>query len=135
MPYEFFEHEADVGIRGIGSSMEQAFESAAEALFEVMADVKKIVPLKTVELECEASNLEELFVEWLNRLLSEATINDMLFSRFMVKIEGNKLIGNAKGEPIAEKHALKTEVKAATYSQLKVLKKGDRFIAQCVVDV
>lgn len=136
MPYEFFEHEADVGIRGIGSSLEEAFESAAQALFEVMADVKKIEPLKTVEIECEAANVEELFVEWLNKLLSEATINDMLFSRFMVTIEqGNKLTGSAKGEPVSEKHNLKTEVKAATYSQLRVFKKGERFIAECVVDV
>ncbi len=136
MPYEFFEHEADIGIRGVGTSLEEAFESAACALFEVMTDTKKIVPIKAIEIECEAQNREELFIEWLNKLISESTINDMLFSHFLVKIEGNKLTGTAKGEHIdTKKHELKTEVKAATYSQLKVFEKNRQFIAQCVVDV
>lgn len=136
MAYEFFEHKADVGIRGTGSSLEEAFESAAKALFEVMTDTKKIVPLKAIEIKCEAANVEELFVEWLNTLLSEATINNMLFSRFMVKIENNRLTGTAKGEEMdAKRHELKTEVKAATYSQLKVAEKDGSFVAQCVVDV
>ena len=50
--------------------------------------------------------------------------------------EGFVLRGTAYGEKInPEKHKLKTEVKGATYSGLKVAEENGKFIAQCVVDV
>lgn len=139
--YELFEHEADVGIRGIGKTLEKAFEEAAKALFSVEVDIKKVKARKTVKVSCEAENIEELFVEWLNALLTKASITDMVFSQFNVKIEkkkdGFKLEGTAKGEKInPRKHGTKDEVKGATYAELKVYQdKKKRWIAQCIVDV
>ena len=65
----------------------------------------------------------------------------MFFSAFSVeKIEeteeGFKLKARAAGERMKRKdHDVKTEVKGATYSQLKVEKEKDGWMAQCVVDV
>jgi len=135
MPYEYFEHSADVGIVGKGQSLEEAFAEAAKAVFNLMVDIEAVEPIKTIEVQCEAENEEELFVEWLNSLLAEATINDMVFSQFDVQIEKGKLVGMARGDDLdPERHELRTEVKAATYSQLKIVKDSE-FIAQCVVDV
>jgi len=135
MAYEYFEHSADVGIVGKGESLEEAFEEAAKAMFNLMVDVEAVQPIKTIEVECEAENDEELFVEWLNGLLAEATINNMVFSQFDVQIENGKLVGLARGEELdPERHEMRTEVKAATYSQLKIMKDIE-FVAQCVVDV
>ena len=136
MSFEHFEHQADIGIRGIGSNLAEAFEEAAKAMFNVMVDIDRVGPIKTIEIKCEAENNEELLVEWLNKLLAEATINNMVFSYFMVQIRDHSLIGAVKGEHLdPEKHEIKTEVKAATYSQLKVAEENGKFIAQCVVDV
>lgn len=133
--YELFEHKADIGIRGIGSSLEEAFAEAARAMFSVMVDIDKVIPIKPVEIKCNADNHEELFVEFLNKLLAEATINEMVFSKFIVQIRNHELTGTAKGEKLdPEKHEVKTEVKAATYSQLKI-ERNDKFVAQCIVDV
>jgi SHS2 domain-containing protein len=136
MPYDYFEHEADIGIVGIGENLEESFQEAAKAMFNVMVDIEKIEPRKSIEVECEADNEEELLVEWLNALLTEKDINNMVFSEFKVLIDGKKLKGVAKGERFqAKKHNAKTEVKAATYSQLRVYKKSGKYLAQCVVDV
>jgi SHS2 domain-containing protein len=133
--YEFFEHEADVGIRGIGSSLEEAFAEAARAMFSVMVDIDKVKPIKSIEIACKAENDEELFIEFLNKLLAEATINEMVFSSFIVQIRDHELTGTAKGEKLdPERHDIKTEVKAATYSQLRV-ERDEEFIVQCIVDV
>lgn len=135
MAYEYFEHPADVGIVGKGRSLEEAFAEAARAMFNLMVDIEAVEPIKTIEVECEADNEEELFVEWLNSLLAEATINNMVFSQFDVQIEKGKLVGSARGEELdPERHEMGTEVKAATYSQLKIVKDRE-FMAQCVVDV
>ena len=143
MTYETFEHEADVGVRGIALTIEKAFEETAKAMFNVEVDIKKIKTIKKMKVEAKASNIEELFVEWLNALLAQASLHDMVFSSFKVKIKKNKtfiLKAHASGEKLnPKKHNIKNEVKAATYSQLKVMQKKvkgkKQWIAQCVVDV
>ena len=134
--YETFDHRADIGIRGYGKSVEEAFENGAKAMFSVMVDINDVKPVDKEDIDCEAPDLETLFVEWLNNLLSNAHLNGMLFCSFKVEINANKLRGSAWGERL-EKHTdhLMTEVKAATYSMLKVVKEDDGYIAQCIVDV
>jgi SHS2 domain-containing protein len=140
MPYKFFDHQADIGIVGVGKSYEQAFQEGAKAMFEVMCDVKTVKPTKSVSVDATAKDLSELFIEWLNELLAQKDIVDILFSSFKVIItktkNGYKLAGVVKGETLDQKkHRLKVEVKAASYSQLKVWKDKNLYKAQCVVDV
>lgn len=135
--YELFEHEADIGIRGFGETMAAAFENAAAAMFSIMVDIDKIDGRDEVEISCDAPDRETLLVEWLNALLAKADLEGMVFGRFKVEIDEreNKLLGYAYGEPLDQKkHRAKTEVKAATYSNLRVGKNA-RWVAQCIVDV
>ncbi len=140
--YETFEHGADIGIRGIGKTLEEAFINAAKALFSLMViNLEEVRPEKRVEIKAEGESLEELFLDWLNRLLAESGIENMVFSEFDCEIETVSreafyLEGWAAGEPIdPERHELGEEVKGATYTMLKVEKVGEFWIAQCVVDV
>jgi SHS2 domain-containing protein len=142
MTFETFEHRADIGIRGKGRNLEEAFQETAKAMFSVEINLKNVKANKNVKIVCSAQNNEELLVEWLNALLAQSSIKNMMFSEFRVNIdEGNKgglkLDAEAIGEKFDEKkHQPKLEIKAATYSQLKVFKdKSKRFIAQCIVDV
>ncbi|RLI67777.1 archease [Candidatus Heimdallarchaeota archaeon] len=137
MPFEYFEHEADVGIVGIGKTLEEAFEEAAKAMFNVEVDISRVECKEKVEVECSADNVEELFIEWLNSLLAEADMRNMVFSEFgITELSEHYLKGYACGEKLdAEKHKVKTEVKAATYSQLKIEEKDGLFYVKCVVDV
>jgi len=41
--WEHFPHEADMGVRGIGNSKEEAFEQAAIAMSAVITDPAKMV--------------------------------------------------------------------------------------------
>lgn len=134
--FETFDHGADIGIRGYGRSIKEAFENGARAMFSVMVDIDEVKVKETREIFCEAPDVESLFVEWLNSLLSTAHLGRMLFSDFQVEIMDGKLKGYAGGENLdIERHDMRTEVKAATYSMLKVEKVNDIYVAQCVVDV
>ena len=86
---------------------------------------------------CSAVDDELLLVDWLNCLLYEMDTRKMLFGRFEVRIEGNKLEAGAWGEKLdVSKHCPVVEVKAATYAELSVRQDEDgRWVAQCVVDV
>ena len=139
MDYELLDHEADIGIRGYRNTIEEAFENGAKAMFSVMIDLDEVNPQKNVEIKCEAPDLETLFIEWLNELLTKKDIEEMSFSEFKVKINKNDLYtlkGVASGERFDQKkHKPKIEVKAATYSGLKIGKKDEKIYIQCVVDV
>jgi SHS2 domain-containing protein len=135
--WEHFPHQADIGIRGLGSTKEQAFEQAAMALTAVIADLDKIEPREKVRINCYAIDDELLLFDWLNSLLYEMDTRKMLFSRFEVHIGQDNLTAIARGQKInVSKHQPAVEVKAATYQDLRVRQdESGTWIAQCVVDV
>ncbi|MBI3480426.1 MAG: archease [Nitrosomonadales bacterium] len=135
--WEHFPHQADVGVRGIGATLEQAFEQAALALTAVITDLAIVAPAETIRLSCAAPDVELLLVDWLNVLIYEMATRNMLFSRFAVHLEGNLLTAQAWGEAIEmARHHPAVEIKGATYTELKVAQQPDRsWVAQCVVDV
>ena len=135
--WEHFPHEADMGIRGYGSTPAEAFEQAALALTGVITDPEHVDPSKRMEVHCEVDDPELLLVDWLNAVIYEMAIHKMLFSRFEVSIDGPRLEGELWGEPaVVGKHHPAVEVKGATYTCLRLAQEADgRWVAQCVVDV
>ena len=135
--WEHFEHMADIGVRGIGNTREEAFEQAAEALPAVVTDLKAVRPDKAIQVACQAPDQELLFVDWLNALVFEMAVRKTLFSRFEVRIKGLALHGKAWGEEIDEKrHQPAVEIKGATLTSLAVFQNAaGAWVAQCVVDV
>ena len=134
--WEHFPHDADVGVRGFGTTAAEAFEQAAQALTAVVTDAA-VEPKTEVGVTCEAADLEALFVEWLNAIIYEMAVRKMLFSRFAVRIDGTRLAGSLWGEPVdVARHAPACEPKGATYTALKAAA-GDNGIwsAGCIVDV
>lgn len=135
--WEHFEHQADMGIRGHGATLEEAFEQAAMGMVAVMVPLERVEPSVRVEVQCEAPDCELLFTDWLNCILREMATRKMVFSRFAVSIRGKRLKGVLSGESMdASRHEPAVEVKAATYYSLRVWQeKQGGWAAQCVVDV
>jgi SHS2 domain-containing protein len=135
--WEHFHHEADIGVLGRGSSREAAFEEAAVALTAVITDPDTVSCRESVTVECEAPDLELLFVDWLNALVYEMATRRMLFCRFSVGLDGTRLHAIACGESInVTRHQPAAEVKGATYTELEVCEdRPGEWRAQCVVDV
>lgn len=135
--WEHFPHQADIGVRGIGATLEQVFEQTALALTAVITEPASVAPSEVIRLSCAAPDAELLLVDWLNGLIYEMATRNMLFSRFAVHLDGNRLDAEAWGESIdAARHHPAVEVKGATYTALKVAQQSDgSWLAQCVVDV
>ncbi|MEA1992837.1 MAG: archease [Euryarchaeota archaeon] len=140
MDYELLDHEADMGIRAYGTTIEELFRNGAKALFSIMMDIERVRTERSVKILCEAPDTETLFIEWLNELLAQKDLEEMSFSEFEVKIYGEnecyQLEGTASGERFnRRKHRPKLEVKAATYSGLRKGRKNEKLFIECVVDV
>jgi tRNA nucleotidyltransferase (CCA-adding enzyme) len=135
--WEHFAHEADIGVRGIGTSKEEAFEQAAVALTAAIVDPAELTAEQAVEITCEAPDDELLLVDWLSALVYQMATRRLLFGRFEVQIDGHRLRARAWGEPIdVVRHQPAVEVKGATLTSLRVAQEADgTWLAQCVVDV
>jgi tRNA nucleotidyltransferase (CCA-adding enzyme) len=91
---------------------------------------------ESITIECEASDRELLFIEWLNALIYQMATRRMLFSRFSVQLDGGQLHAEAWGEPIDRtRHEPAVEIKGATYTSLRVAQQAGEWVAQTVVDV
>ena len=135
--WEHFAHGADIGVRGIAMTKAEAFEQAAVALTAVLTNPLRVRASREVVLECQAGDSEALLVEWLNALVYEMAVRGMIFGRFAVRLEANRLHGSAWGEDVdIARHEPAVEVKGATYTSLFVGQNADgAWVAQCVVDV
>lgn len=135
--WEHFPHEADIGVRGYGETLAEAFEQTALAMTAVITDPAIVTASEPVVISVEAPDCELLLVDWLNSLVYEVATRKMLFSRFSVEINGDRLHGTAWGEKIdVARHQPAVEVKGATYTELRVRQNQDgSWSAQCVVDV
>lgn len=139
MKFEFFDVTADAGYKAYGNSLEEAFENAALAMFEVMTDTNTINPEIKKEIHVESEDEYALLYDWLSEFLIILDSEFLVFSKFDVKIERNGeeyiLNGAAWGEEFdPEKHESRAEVKAVTY-HLMDIKKGDIYMVQVILDI
>lgn len=135
--WEHFDHDADIGIRGIAPTLEQAFEQAAIAMTAVITDPAKVMASTAVTLTCTAPDHELLLADWINDLIYEMATRGILFGRYQVAIDNDVLTAVAWGESVdVLKHQPAVEIKGATFTELRVYQNPDAlWVAQCVVDV
>ncbi|MEX0959268.1 MAG: archease [Burkholderiales bacterium] len=135
--WEHFRHGADIGVRGFGPTLAEAFRQAALALTAVMTEPETVESEQTVQIECNNSDPEYLLVDWLNALVYEIATRRMLFGRFDVRIDGDRLAATAWGEAVdVSRHRPAVEIKGATLTELRVAHEpSGEWVAQCVVDV
>ncbi len=131
-----FAHEADAGLAASGSSVAEVFEQIALAMTAVITH-EPIETKTCVEVRCRGSDRELLLIDWLNELIFEMATRGLVFSRYEVDIDGDRLTAKAYGERVDPvRHRPAVEPKGATYTALAVREDADGcWQARCVVDV
>ena len=135
--YEVIEHTADIGIRVEAISPSLLFKKTALAMFNIIAGTQtpKSTTQQEINIKQEAGNLEELLVSWLNELLSLSATKELIFFDFKIeRLENNLLEAVASGRDIKD-YKINTEIKAATYHNLKVWQDGALWKAEVIFDV
>ncbi len=134
--YAYFEHDADIGVIGRGATVERAFESAAGAVFAVMAEPQSVKESEEVSVAFVEDDIELALVQWLNALLGASRERGVVLKRFSLSREGANWTGRAWGQPWRDDMERGTEVKGATLTMLSV-KRNDAagWEARCVIDV
>jgi len=136
--YELIEHTADVGIRVKGSDLKDLFKNAALAMFDIIAEKKpetRAQKPEKITIKQKADNIDELFINWLNELLSLSATKEKIFCNFKFKsLNKNSLEAEVSGCDIND-YKVNTEIKAATYHQLKIEQNKSCWQAEVIFDV
>ncbi|MCP4762847.1 MAG: archease [archaeon] len=129
--FEFLDHTADIQIHAIGASIEESFEQSVLGMMGVMIDEnsEKLTEKISKNVNLSAPDKEILFVDYLTEFLGFFDIEEFLVSRIEIKkIEYNKdkeeysITSTVYGEKYnPNKHKLDTEVKAVTFSYLRII--------------
>lgn len=134
MKYEFLEHTADIKFRAYGKTMEEAFENSALAVAEFIAKGNKVKAKEKKEIEVEGTDKENLLYNFLEELIVLLDSEEFVVVKAKVKIEGNKLTGVLHGDDTKNYKGL-DHIKAATYAEMFVGRRGGKWEVVAVMDV
>ena len=135
--YEQFSHTADIGVRVFGRTLKELFDNAAFAMFDILADLDGLKGEIVQEIELTAPNYEELLISWLDELLYNFYTKSVIFYKFeILDLAEDFIKAKAHGRAVgANRNRLKTEIKAATYYNLKIIKTDDYYEVDIIFDV
>jgi len=128
--FEFFDVTADIGYWAYGKTLEESFENAALAMFNVITNTQKVAKGETKKITIESEDKVSLLYDFLEELLILQEVDLILFCDFQVAIkkeinndeEVYKLSATVWGENIDyDIHERKSEVKAITFHMMEVL--------------
>jgi SHS2 domain-containing protein len=139
--FEFLEHMADAYVAAYGATLEEAFENAALATFEVMTDTKRIAQEIEDVVKVEAPDEQALLYSWLEQLLIIFDTKGNLYSGFKIpRIQktksGFKFTAIIRGEPFnPETHPQKVGIKAVTYHRMEINKRPGNVSVKFILDI
>lgn len=139
--FEFLEHTADVYIASYGKTIEEAFENAAIAMFEVMTETKKIEPNIEDSIQVKGEDEHGLLYNWLEVLLVNFETKNRIYSKFNIfsfkkNMRSFSLKARVWGETFdPKKHLQKVGVKAVTYHRMEIIKDQNGVTLEFILDI
>ena len=139
--YKFLEKVAiaDIAYEAYGKDLNELFENAALAIFELSANIKTIDAKKKLEIKLENQKIENLLYAFLSEILFLKDSKYMVFKKLKVTIKENKkyeLKAVLEGDTInPQKQQLENDIKAVTMHMFEVKKERNGYKATVVVDI
>jgi SHS2 domain-containing protein len=129
----------DAVIEAYGSTLEEAFESAAKGLNDTMIDLKGVKPDREIKIQASGHDMEELLFDWLDKVMLLLVADGIVMSEFSVKIKQDNeysLEGIVRGEKLnLQKHHYKVEIKAVTYHEMEIRQDSSRTTVRFLLDL
>ena len=128
------EHTADLALEIWGPDEPRMLEAGARAVVGLLTDGAQVSAQDVRSVELEAMDAEDRLVRWLNEVLYWASVEGFMVARAELEVTEDGLRGRAIGQEDSA-GLLKTEIKAATYHGLRVVRSEGRVQALVVLDV
>lgn len=136
--FELREHTADVGVAAAGPTLESVFGALGDGLAAAQCDS---IPEggERFSFSLAAEGREALLFDYLDELIYERDVRSVLPVDNEVRIEADetdeewRLDASSRGVPLADVEA--REVKAVTYSEMRIEEREEGWAAYVVLDV
>ncbi len=138
--YKIIDHTADIAVKLSGDSMEDLFQTAVDALKQVLLNGNMVQPIEQRKIELEAVTPEELLVDFLSEINFILTVKSWVTGKVRkLNISYNnttwKLYSEITGESLSENHHVEVEIKAVTFHNLKIEQKEGKYRTLLVFDI
>ncbi len=136
MKYKYLEHTADAKLQAYGKTLEQAFVNAALGTFNIIFDPSKVKPKIRKKIQLTAKRDESLLYDFIDELLFLLDTEGFLLSKAedMKISEGWSLSCTIFGDDFRN-YDVQGNIKAVTYNDMFIKKKGQNYIIQLVLDL
>ncbi len=137
MGYEYFDVEADAGIRAWAGDRARAFAEATRGVFALIVDPTSVEDRERREVRAQGASAEPLLVNWINECLYVHEIEGFAVKAVDVTVCTDTLVhGFLRGEELdPHRHRTGTIVKAATFHHASVTEREGRVEVSLIVDV
>jgi|PlaIllAssembly_1097288.scaffolds.fasta_scaffold1422234_1 SHS2 domain-containing protein len=140
MPYEFFPHTGDIGIRLRGETLEALMQSALEAFTDAVVDRSTVRDVDAGAVSCRAPAPDLLLHEFLSEVLYQFDARGRLSAGADVTItrEAGDWVLDARtsGEQIdAARHQPRVIVKGVTYHALSAAETAEGWEGTVILDI
>ena len=137
--WDTFEHEAGIGVVGVGGDVADAFSEAARALTALVTDLGKVEGRTPHEIRLAirpGTDTKSVLVDWLNAVIQEMDQRQLLFSEFDIFLGPTELVARTYGEPLnPRRHHLERTLLRAIPAAVDVRQEdSDTWVAECVVE-
>ena len=139
--YRFLEDVAlaDIAYEAYGKDLNELFENAAMAIFELSAEVKTIEAKQKFEINLKNEKIDRLLYDFLSEILFIKDAKYVVFNNVKVKIKEGKefeLYAVLEGDSInSETQHLENDIKAVTMHMFEVKTHDNGWKATVVVDI
>lgn len=136
MPYQVLSHTADSGIEASAGTLADLIAEMATGMFDLMAPSTPGDEGVPVEIELQASTVEDLVVDVLSELLYESEAGDLILTDFRVTMpDTNHARVTARGVAMSKTEMSGPPIKAVTYHDLVVEERPDGWFGRVYFDV
>jgi protein archease len=135
--FEIIDHTADLGIVVAGTNLKELFQNASHAMMRIMLKQGPEETGEPTNISVQGSDLLDLMVRWLGEILYIFQgANRLVTQTKILEIIPNHLDAQIKTIPFSlDKHEILTEIKAVTYHQIEVIRKGGLWNARIIFDL
>jgi protein archease len=135
--YEYFDVEADVGVRAWGGDQAEAFAQAALGVLALGVEPRDVEPRESRDVRAQGTTPEDLLVAWINECVYVHEIEGFAVHRVAVTgLTGEVAHGRLHGEALdPTRHRLGTVVKGATHHRVAVSATATGCEVRVIVDV
>ncbi len=139
MKYEYLKHTADLKVRAYGKTIEEAFANTAIGGFDFLTQTSKVAKKIEKNISLAAKRIESLLYDFLQELLFLMDTEGFLISGFkdfkiVIEKDNASLQCTALGENY-KNYKVKGDIKAITYSEMKIKKNSDSVVVDVVFDI